>query len=238
MNYTRRQSPLPFAVITVLATLMFVGVGCAAARLLIPKSVERWEAAIAAFEEQDAKAMPEPGGIVFVGSSTIRGWKVEEAFPNHNVINRGFGGSMMVDAAYFANRIVTPYKPAKVVIYSGDNDLGSDQTPQEIAGELQKLVETVKAELPDTKFAVISVKPSGLRWSMIDKLRAVNDEFEAYCARTPNVTFIDIEQKMLGEDGRPRGELFRADQLHLSPAGYEILNEAVRPFIEATETKE
>jgi len=36
---------------------------------------------------------------------------------------------------------------------------------------------------------------------------------------------------MLGWDEKPRPELYQADGLHLTPAGYHILNTLVRPFI-------
>jgi lysophospholipase L1-like esterase len=38
---------------------------------------------------------------------------------------------------------------------------------------------------------------------------------------------------MLGPDGRPRGELFRMDGLHLSPEGYAVWTDVVRPPLEA-----
>jgi len=36
---------------------------------------------------------------------------------------------------------------------------------------------------------------------------------------------------MLGADGRPRPELFRADSLHMTPAGYAIWREALAPVL-------
>jgi lysophospholipase L1-like esterase len=39
---------------------------------------------------------------------------------------------------------------------------------------------------------------------------------------------------MLGEDGRPRKELLRADGLHMTDAGYAIWNEKVRGVVEET----
>ena len=35
----------------------------------------RWEKHIARFEAADKKQMPEPGGVLFIGSSSIRMWK-------------------------------------------------------------------------------------------------------------------------------------------------------------------
>ena len=36
---------------------------------------------------------------------------------------------------------------------------------------------------------------------------------------------------VLGADGKPRPELFLADQLHYNVAGYQLLAERVRPFL-------
>ena len=38
----------------------------------------RWEAAIRAFEAQDAKQAPAKNGILFVGSSSIRKWDLKK----------------------------------------------------------------------------------------------------------------------------------------------------------------
>jgi hypothetical protein len=67
---------------------------------------EKWEKDMAAFEAQDAKSPPAKGGIVFVGSSSIRLWNVKESFPDLDIINRGFGGSQTIDSVHFAPRIV------------------------------------------------------------------------------------------------------------------------------------
>lgn len=39
----------------------------------------RWEKAVQAFEKQDRAAPPPKGGIVFVGSSSIRLWDLEKS---------------------------------------------------------------------------------------------------------------------------------------------------------------
>src|SRR5437773_482564 len=71
-----------------------------------------FEAEIRAFEAADAKARPAPGGVLFVGSSSIRLWKtLAEDFSGVPVINRGFGGSQVRHSTLYADRIVLPYKP-------------------------------------------------------------------------------------------------------------------------------
>jgi len=85
-----------------------------------PDRFAKWEKEIAAFEAKDAEHPPEKGGIVFIGSSSIRMWKtLETDFPKYRVLNRGFGGSEIEDSVHFADRIVFPYAPRMVVLYAG-----------------------------------------------------------------------------------------------------------------------
>src|SRR5579883_2356521 len=72
---------------------------------------------IAAFEAQDKKNFPAPGGVLFVGSSSIRLWTtLAQDFPELPVINRGFGGSQIADSIRYADRIVFPYRPKMIVM--------------------------------------------------------------------------------------------------------------------------
>ena len=77
---------------------------------------DRWEATIKKFEEQDRVNPPPKGEIVFTGASSIVRWNLPGSFPDLKVINRGFGGSEMADAARYASRIVVPYSPRIVVL--------------------------------------------------------------------------------------------------------------------------
>jgi hypothetical protein len=91
----------------------------------------RFEAEIRAFEAADRTSPPPFGGIVFIGSSSIKNWTdVAADFPGVPVLNRGFGGSTLADVVYYADRILLPYRPRLVVLYAGDNNLASGRTPR------------------------------------------------------------------------------------------------------------
>lgn len=81
----------------------------------------RWEATIAKFEQQDKANPPAKGGVLFVGSSSIRLWKLDESFPNVGAINRGFGGSEIADSTHFAKRIILKHEPRLIFLYAGDS---------------------------------------------------------------------------------------------------------------------
>jgi len=194
---------------------------------------ETWEAAIKKFEDADNVSPPPSRGVVFVGSSSIVRWNLKDAFPELGAaaINRGFGGSVIQDAVYYADRIVIPYKPRLVVLYSGDNDLTTPETPKEIADRFIAFVEKVHTALPQSRTIVISIKPSLQRWAFVDKARAANALVRAHCATHPYATYLDVEPLMLGADGKPKPELFVADGLHMTPEGYKIWNAAIGPLL-------
>ena len=59
--------------------------------------------------------VPPKGAILFIGSSSIRKWNtLADDFPDRKVINRGFGGSHIIDSVHFADRIVWPYEPPSI----------------------------------------------------------------------------------------------------------------------------
>lgn len=203
----------------------------ASAKPAATPAADRWETAIRAMEAEDQKAPPAKGGIVFVGSSSIRLWDVQKSFPDLRVLNRGFGGSQMADAVRYADRIVTPYQPSVVVLYAGDNDLAAGKSPAQVLEDFRQFVTKVHAALPNTRIVYLGIKPSLARWKLIDKVRAANELVREFAARDPRLVFVDVEKPMLGPDGKPRAELFLRDGLHLNAKGYQVWAELLRPHL-------
>lgn len=193
---------------------------------------KRWGDAIAAFETADRKMPPPENGILFVGSSSIRLWKLDEHFPGLPVINRGFGGSQVSDTLHFAERIVLPYRPRVIVLYAGDNDIAAGEPPEQVVEDFQQLVATIHRELPNTRIVFIAIKPSIARWKLYEKMNAANEHIEKHCEGDDRLRFVDVAAPMLGQDGRPREELFVDDGLHLSDAGYRLWTKLVRPHLD------
>ena len=202
-------------------------------RPLAAQTAEKWDPAIAKFETQDRVSPPPQNGIVFIGASSIVRWHLDEYFPELGAaaINRGFGGSQSVDSVRYVDRIVVPYRPRTVVYYAGDNDVEAGVPASEIAHQFALFEEKVHAALPDTNVIFISIKPSIRRWKWIDTIRSANAMVKAYCTRASRTRFLDIEQQMLGADGKPNPDLLVADGLHMTPAGYRIWTDALRPIL-------
>jgi len=191
-----------------------------------------FEDAIEAFEQADRAAPPEPGAIVFVGSSSIRFWHgLESDMAPLRVLNRGFGGAHMSHVVHNAGRIITRYSPRAVVVYAGDNDLadGSGKTVDVVVDDFQRLLDRLHAEQPDLPVYFLTIKPSRLRWDRWPEMDRANRRIEALAADDPHLAVIDVATPMLERGSPPPAELFRIDGLHLTDAGYALWTAAVRP---------
>jgi lysophospholipase L1-like esterase len=201
---------------------------------------QSWEDDIKKFEAADKITPPPQNGIVFIGSSSIVRWDLKKYFPElgPKAINRGFGGTVAADATYYADRIVVPYKPAIVVYYSGDNDVETPTTSEQIAAEFVKFEQKVHKALPNTKIIFMSIKPSLRRWAFQDKMTKANAMVKSHVGMGRNMTYLDVVAPMIGADGKPKPELFVQDGLHMTPAGYDIWTAALKPLLtSATSTK-
>ena len=132
----------------------------------------RFAKEIAKFDSDDAANPPAKGGIVFTGSSSVRMWKLSEAFPDLPVLNRGFGGSVSNDLVTYAEKVVLRYEPKILVVYTGGNDLhGSAKakpplpglTPEEVLADYTKFLNLVHEKLPKTRVLVQAVRTGPVR---------------------------------------------------------------------------
>lgn len=124
---------------------------------------------------QDNPIQENLNSIVFTGSSTIRMWKsLQEDFPQHNVINAGFGGSQASDLLYYIDELILDYKPTKVFIYEGDNDISSGKSTDEILMTFNLITSKIHEALPETEIVIISPKPSVARWKLADQYLELN----------------------------------------------------------------
>ena len=192
-----------------------------------------FEKEILAFEAADATNPPPPGAVLFIGSSSIRLWKTLAAdFPNQRVLNRGFGGSQIIDSVRYAKRVVIPYKPRLIILYAGGNDINAGKTPEQVFTDYQRFVTRVRADLPETRIAYVSIAPNPARWAQVDRVRAANSLIEAHTRTDARLAFIDVFPKMLGANGEPLPDIYVADRLHMNPKGYEIWRGLVGPVLD------
>ena len=194
---------------------------------------QRWEKDITRFEDQIKNGSAAKGEVLFIGSSSIRMWKLKDSFPDREYINFGFGGSEVADSLHFFDRVVKPLQPKVIVMYAGDNDIAKGKSAERVHSDFQKFVARMKADLPpETRLLYVAIKPSLKRWELRETMSAANALISGECERDDRLDYVDIWRPMLGEDGKPRPELFANDGLHLNDRGYELWTSQVKRLIQ------
>jgi lysophospholipase L1-like esterase len=192
----------------------------------------KWAASIDAFTRADAANPPPRDAVLFVGSSSIVRWKsLARDFPEVRVVNRGFGGSELADSVHYLDRLVLPHQPRVVVLYAGENDLQAGATAEQVHARFQAFRQGLHAALPQTRLVFIAIKPSPSRAKIRERIDRANTLIAATCREDPRLAFADVVPPMLDAAGQPRAELFVADRLHLSEAGYAVWQPIVAPLL-------
>jgi lysophospholipase L1-like esterase len=189
---------------------------------------------IQAFKKQDSAHFPGKGKILFVGSSSFQHWHdVQSYFPNHPIINRGFGGSSLPDVIRYVNDIIFPYSPKQIVIYCGENDLAASDTvsAMNVFVRFRSLFHLIRKHMPNVPIVFISLKPSPSREHLMPKMAQANRMIKNFLKTQKNASFVDVYSKMLDANGKPRKELFGEDMLHMNKKGYELWKSILEPYL-------
>lgn len=188
---------------------------------------------IKAFRKQDSIQKPNDGMLLFIGSSSFRLWKdVKSDFNNSNILNRAFGGATLLDLIYFQNDVVLKYKPKKIFIYCGENDIASSEkvTPKMVFKRYKTFYKTLRKQFPETPIIFVSLKPAISRWHMKDRMMATNKLISQFMENKKNATFVNIWDDML-ENGEPRKDIYIQDNLHMNAKGYAIWVEKMNALV-------
>lgn len=196
---------------------------------------KNWSEAIVELEAKDAAETHPDDSILFVGSSSIRLWDdIATDMAPYHPIQRGYGGARWTDVAIFADRLITPHKFRAIVFFVA-NDItggGGDRTPAEVVSLFANVHAKTRAHDPTAPVFYIAVTPAESRFAAWPKIKAGNTLVKEFCESQPNTYFIGTESIFLGDEGRPRPELFLADKLHLNRDGYVRWAAAIKSHLD------
>lgn len=169
------------------------------------------------------------GAIVFVGSSMIGNWKTLAAdFPALKVANRGIGGDVSRGLLFRFQEDVLDLNPRALVLAIGSNDLSAHADPGVIAENVAAIIDLARAHNPDLPIVLCPVAPrqdpkAPMKPGAFDAYNALLVELGA----RKNAVVPDLRTPFVTADGELIREYYRQDLLHLTPAGYARLREAV-----------
>ena len=181
------------------------------------------------FKDQDLINFPEDVEVLFTGSSSIRFWNsLEEDMRPLKVLNRGFGGAHIVHVNYHFEDVVSRYNPQAIVFFCGTNDITALKTAKETVEHFKIFQNKVRTNLPNVPIFVIGIKPTPAREYIEEEELEYNKLIADLAAEDELLSFIDIWDAMLSEEGERIPELFVEDGLHINAKGYEIWTKLVR----------
>lgn len=206
--------------------LFGLGTLCAQEDLPFAKEVKEIEQQTRSIWDQNKET------IVFTGSSSIRFWKdIQERFPRQQVLNTGFGGSQFSDLALYLDELILDYRPVKVFIYEGDNDIFAKKRPRNILKTAEDILEQLQQRSPGMEIVLISAKPSISRWKYRGKYRRLNRKLAKLAQETEGIDFVDVWYPML-DKRKVKQDIFVEDGLHMNKKGYDIWYDVIKEYVQ------
>ena len=189
---------------------------------------------IQAFKIKDSTSRPVAHQVLFAGSSSFTFWTdVQDYFPSVPILNRGFGGSSLLDLIRYKEEVLFAYNPKQIVLYCGENDFAANDTVsvETVITRFKMLFAIVRSRYKNIPFAYVSMKPSPSRQHLMPKFDAANNQIKIFLSKYRKTAFIDVYHKMLNPDGSPMAELFGPDKLHMNAKGYAIWQKEIEPHL-------
>lgn len=196
----------------------------------------QYEGDIGRWKAQDALDMPEPGAVLFIGSSSIRRWEqMSLDFADYNVLQRGFGGAHLDHLVEYVNDIVLPYHPRAIVVWAGTNDIASGDSGAEVFEDYREFVGAVHREQPGVDIFYLGIAPTPGREDNRPREDIANASIRRMAADHDRLHYIDLPAayaKLNPYEGPAFTSKF-ADSIHLNRDGYDLWTRVIRPEIEA-----
>lgn len=161
---------------------------------------------------------------VFLGNSITERGQWHELLPGEIIMNRGIGGDNTFGVLARLGD-VTKYKPKRIFLLIGINDLGRGLPIEVISNNYRQIIQQIKTQSPKTKLYVQSVLPMNevmLKAEYLknkkDSVIKLNESIQSI-AREAGVPYINLHPVFADAKGELK-EAFTQDGIHLRPDAY------------------
>lgn len=164
--------------------------------------------------------------IVFLGNSITERGQWGELLPGKIIMNRGIGGDNTFGVIARLDDVLI-YKPRKIFLLIGINDIGRGLPLEIIAGNYRRIVERIKALSPGTVINIQSVLPMNDAVLKADYLKNKNDSVLQLnkkiraIADSYHLQYIDLHAVFADSKGILKRDM-TIDGIHLNPAAYVV----------------
>ena len=174
---------------------------------------------------------------LFLGDSITDFYDLEKYYEGLPVVNSGISGNTTEDILNDMKGRVYDYNPSKVFLLIGTNDLIHDVSIDDISTNIEKIVNDINSNEPQSEIYVESVYPvnDNLDEDMVDvrnndDIMKINEKIKKYCD-DKGYTYINMYDKLLDDDGNFNEE-YTDDGLHPNSRGYEVITEEIKKYLD------
>ena len=180
------------------------------------------------------------GQIVFIGDSITDFYPLDKYYSDLPLAtyNRGIAGDVTSGVYRRLKTSLFDIAPSKIVLLIGINDINIGQTTEGIVANYSSILQEIKENLPSAQVFCLSVLPmnkiaSALKIDVAagtERVKALNDQILTLAGKN-DYTYVDLFSHFADEDDRLLAE-YTSDGLHLSPAGYTVWTNVLKPYLE------
>ena len=179
--------------------------------------------------------------VIVVGDSIIEQFNLSKFFPDLVIYNHGISGDESNDLLETIFRRAIKYKPKKLFISIGTNDIGnSRRSVKEIYKNIISMVEEVKSRSKDTEIHLVSVIPvnTANKDFIVREYVDSRDNFDINLlnyylrnySRKIHIKFVDISKGL--KNSIEQLDLdYTTDGLHLNESGYQVFSDILRAYV-------
>lgn len=179
-----------------------------------------------------------PLDVLLVGDSITIQWgeSWKKHFPELKAVNIGIGGDKTQNVLWRLDHGgVEGLQPQAIVLMIGNNNMFfTPETGIEAAAKgIEMCLKNLREKFPAAAIIVAKILPAhapGNRfYEDIKKTNAALDPLKLDA--DPKVKVLDLWPDFTNEDGTMKKDLFTPDNIHLSPAGYAVYAERLKPLL-------
>lgn len=185
---------------------------------------------------QDSKG---PIDVLLVGDSITIQWgeSWRKHFPDLKAVNIGIGGDKTQNVLWRLDHGgVEGLQPRAMVLMIGNNNMFfTPETGVEAAAQgIAMCARNLREKFPDASLVVAKILPAHAPGNAFhEDIKKTNRALDALKLDSDaKVRVLDLTADFTNADGTLKKELYTPDNIHLSPAGYAVYAERLRPLLD------
>jgi lysophospholipase L1-like esterase len=175
------------------------------------------------------------GALVLAGDSLLGNWRTsQQDLEPRRTANRAIGGDVSRGLLFRLQEDVLDLNPSGIVLLIGGNDLSALQPVDQTSRNIKRMLDAIQTHNAKLPVILCTLPPRDSAQAPIkhSELIKLNASIKTLAARYENVELLDLYPLFATADGKLQAELFTADRLHISPAGYKVLKDALSAKLE------